>query len=57
MAGFIFASLAGKSDQEKIDYATAAGAMKHTIEGDVNVASVREITALLEGENIGKLLR
>lgn len=57
MAGFIFASIAGKSDQEIIDYATAAGAMKHTIEGDVNVASVKEITALLEGDNIGKLLR
>lgn len=57
MAGFIFASISGKADQAVIDYATASGAMKHTIEGDVNVASVKEITALLEGENIGKLLR
>lgn len=57
MAGFIFASISGKSDQDSINYATASGAMKHTIEGDVNVASVKEITALLEGENVGKLLR
>lgn len=57
MAGFIFASISGKSDQDIVNYATASGAMKHTIEGDVNVASVKEITALLEGENVGKLLR
>jgi len=57
MAGFIYASISGKPDEECINYATAAGAMKHTIEGDVNVASVKEITALLEGENVGKLLR
>jgi 2-dehydro-3-deoxygluconokinase len=40
-----------------VEFATAAGAFKHTIEGDVNLASADEIEALVKGENVGKLLR
>ena len=43
--------------QATIEFATAAGAFKHSVEGDVNVASVDEIEALVKGENVGKLLR
>jgi len=57
MAGLIYGLITKKNDQATIDFATAAGAFKHTIEGDVNVASVDEIEALVKGENIGKLLR
>ena len=57
MAGLIYGSITKKTDQATIEFATAAGAFKHTIEGDVNVASVDEIEALVKGENIGKLLR
>lgn len=57
MAGLIYGIIKKKDDQATIEFATAAGAFKHTIEGDVNVATVDEIEALVKGENIGKLLR
>jgi 2-dehydro-3-deoxygluconokinase len=57
MAGLIYGIICKKDDQGTIEFATAAGAFKHTIEGDVNVATAEEIEALVKGENIGKLLR
>lgn len=57
MAGLVYAKLQGKDDQHIIDFATAAGAYKHAIEGDVNIATVEDIAQLLNGENLGKLLR
>ena len=57
MAGYIYATLNEWDAQQSIDFATAAGALKHTVEGDVNLVSVEEIKALLAGENVGKLLR
>jgi len=57
MAGLIYGMTTKKDDQSTIEFATAAGAFKHSVEGDVNVASVDEIEALVKGENVGKLLR
>ena len=57
MAGYIFGSLNQFDDQKALEFATAAGAMKHTIEGDVMTCSVEELISLMEGENVGKLLR
>lgn len=57
MAGLIFGSLSGKNDQHTLEFATAACALKHTIEGDVNLASAEEIEALMQNNNTGKLLR
>lgn len=57
MAGLIHSMLNNKDDQSIIEFATAAGAFKHSVEGDVNVASAEEIETLVKGENIGKLLR
>lgn len=57
MAGLIYAMLNKNDDQAAIEFATAAGAFKHSVEGDVNVTTVEEIQALVKGENIGKLLR
>lgn len=57
MAGLIYATLQQMDDESVIEFATAAGAFKHSIEGDVNVASAQEIETLVKGENIGKLLR
>jgi 2-dehydro-3-deoxygluconokinase len=57
MAGLIYGLLTKKDDQSTIEFATAAGAFKHSVEGDVNVATVDEIETLVRGENIGKLLR
>jgi 2-dehydro-3-deoxygluconokinase len=57
MAGLIYGWLTKHDDQQTIDYAAAACAWKHTIEGDVNIGSASEIESLVRGENVGKLLR
>lgn len=57
MAGFIYCILQGKDDQQALEFATAASALKHSIEGDVNLVSVAEVETLVKGENVGKLLR
>jgi 2-dehydro-3-deoxygluconokinase len=57
MAGLIYGILSKKDDQQALEFATAACAWKHSIDGDVNLASVAEIESLVKGENVGKLLR
>lgn len=57
MAGFIYGMLSGWDDQDTLEFATAASALKHSIEGDVNLVSVAEVEGLVKGENVGKLLR
>lgn len=57
MAGLVYGMLNQMSDQEALEFATAACALKHSIEGDVNLVSVEEVESLVKGENVGKLLR
>lgn len=57
MAGLIYGWLTNRSDADTLAFATAACALKHTVEGDVNRVSVAEVDALVNGENTGKLLR
>jgi 2-dehydro-3-deoxygluconokinase len=45
------------ADQHTIEFAAAASALKHSIEGDANLATVDEVEALVRNENTGKLLR
>ncbi len=57
MAGLVYGWVAGRDDQGTLDFATAACAWKHSVEGDVNLATSAEIEALMRGESVGKLLR
>lgn len=57
MAGLIYGWLNSKPDVDSLEFATASCALKHSIEGDVNLCSVEEIEALVRDENVGKLLR
>jgi 2-dehydro-3-deoxygluconokinase len=57
MGGLIHGLITGQSDLQALEFATAACAWKHSVEGDVNLASAAEIEALVKGENVGKLLR
>lgn len=57
MAGFIYGALTYQDDQKAIDFAVAASALKHTIEGDANLATVSEIEALMKGDTSGRLVR
>lgn len=52
MSGLIFALINYEKDLRKvINFATAASALKHTIQGDFSSFSANEILALLEGSN------
>lgn len=57
MAGIAFGYLNKMDDQQTLEFATAACALKHTVEGDVNLTTPDEVAAIVRGENIGKLLR
>jgi 2-dehydro-3-deoxygluconokinase len=57
MAGLIYGLVNGIQDKETLEFAAAAGVLKHTIPGDVNTVTVEEVNALVIGDNVGKLLR
>jgi 2-dehydro-3-deoxygluconokinase len=57
IAGLIYSIIMDKTDAAAIEFATAASALKHGIEGDVNIITVEEVEVLVKGENVGKLLR
>lgn len=44
-------------DKKTINFATAAFALKHTIQGDQHTSSEKEITAIMEGFTSGHVLR
>lgn len=56
-AGLIYGILTGKSDQEALEFATAASCLKHTIHGDFNLASVQEVLQLVLGVSSGRVQR
>lgn len=57
MAGLIYGWMKKMNDQQTIEFATAASALKHSIEGDANLVTAEEVEALVKDENTGKLLR
>ena len=56
-AGLIYALLNGKNPQDTIEFAVAASALKHSIEGDFNRVSVREVEKLARGDGSGRVQR
>ncbi len=56
-AGLIYSLLEGKSTQEAIEFAVAASALKHSIEGDFNRVSVAEVQKLAGGDSSGRVQR
>ena len=56
-AGLIYSLLTGKRPQETIDFAVAASALKHSIEGDFNRVSVKEVEKLAAGDGSGRVQR
>ena len=55
--GLIYAILTGKSTQEAIEFAVAASALKHSVEGDYNRVSVAEVEKLAGGDGSGRVQR
>jgi 2-dehydro-3-deoxygluconokinase len=56
-AGLIYGLQTGMTDAETIAFANAACAVKHTIAGDVNLATLAEITEVAAGNVSGRLKR
>ena len=55
--GLIYALLNGKSSKDAIEFAVAASALKHSIEGDYNRVSVSEVEKLAGGDGSGRVQR
>ena len=53
-SGLIYALLSGYDNQGAVEYAAAASALKHTIEGDFNMVSVAEVKSLMGGNASGR---
>ena len=56
-AGLIYALSNGYDDQEAINFAVAASALKHSIEGDFNRVTVAEVRKLAGGDSSGRVSR
>ena len=56
-AALIYALNSGKTSQESIEFAVAASALKHSIEGDYNRVSVSEVEKLAGGDGSGRVQR
>lgn len=56
-AGLIYGLLHYETDMEVLKYATAACALKHTIEGDANMVSKDNVLKLMEGDTSGSIIR
>ena len=55
--GLIYALITGKSSQEAIEFAVAASALKHSVEGDYNRMGVSEVEKLAGGDGSGRVQR
>ncbi len=52
-----YALLTGKDSQSAVNFAVAASALKHSIEGDYNRVSVSEVEKLAGGDGSGRVQR
>ena len=57
VAGLIHGFDAFRTDAEALDFALAASCLKHSIPGDFNLASEREVLALMRGDASGRVRR
>lgn len=56
-AGLIYALLSGMDSQSAVEFAVAASALKHAVEGDYNHATVAEVEKLAGGDGSGRVQR
>jgi 2-dehydro-3-deoxygluconokinase len=56
-AGLIYALVSGREPNNALRFAVAASAIKHTVPGDFNRASVAEVEALAGGDASGRVQR
>ena len=56
-AGFIYGLATGMGEEETLNFAVAASALKHTIPGDLNLVTLAEVHRLLAGDATGRVQR
>lgn len=54
---FIYGQLADYAPQKCLDFAVAASVLKHTIPGDVNLVTLAEVEAILDGDLFARVQR
>ncbi len=57
MGGLLYGLLSYSTDQEAVEFAAAASALKHTILGDYNRVTVAEVEGLIKGDGCGRVSR
>jgi 2-dehydro-3-deoxygluconokinase len=56
-AGIIYGLLANRTPQQVVDFAVAASCLKHSIPGDFNFVTLKEIETLVGGDASGRVQR
>lgn len=56
-SGFIFGLVTGMSMKDAAEFGVAASALKHTIPGDLNHATLNEVKELMKGDASGRVQR
>jgi len=56
-AGLIYGLLTFKEEKEALEFGICASALKHTIKGDINLATVDDVITLMKGEKSGRIIR
>ena len=56
-AGMIFALKKDYSEEDALNFAVASSALKHTIPGDFNLSTFKEVSALAAGNSSGRVQR
>jgi 2-dehydro-3-deoxygluconokinase len=57
LAGYIYGNLIYCDEAKSLAFGVAASALKHTIEGDINLANLDEIETVMNGDLTGRLKR
>ncbi len=55
--GLIYSLLSGKDTQSAVEFAVAASALKHSVEGDYNMVTAAEVEKLANGDGSGRIQR
>ena len=56
-SGFIYGLVTGKSMKDAAEFGVAASALKHTIPGDLNHATLSDVEGLVGGDGSGRVQR
>ena len=57
MGGLIFGLLHYKNDHKALEFATAASCLKHTLKGDFNWVTAKDVENLMNGNASGRVKR